>query len=130
VTTTPDERHVPAERYDAALRQLLAAEAAIAGAVARTRAAERDAEEARLLHAASQVEVEAARSAGAAQVALVEEELERLRGELDRLRRELARRSEELARCSSALGSVVASASWRVTRPLRRLTGSTRPEQA
>ena len=54
----------------------------------------------------------------------------RMREDLDRTRRELSRRSEELARCTSALQSVVDSASWKLTRPLRRLTGSTRPERA
>jgi uncharacterized protein HemX len=108
----PDGRDGLAERYGAALDRLLAAESEATRALARARVAERDAEEARRL---------------------VDErtrEVARRDEEIDRLRREVARRAEELARCSTALESVVGSASWRVTRPLRRLTGSTRPERA
>jgi hypothetical protein len=99
-------------RYRQAVAELLRAESEVTKAMARARIAERDAEAARRL---------------------VEErthDVARRDEEIDRLRRQVTRREEELARCSTALESVVRSASWRITRPLRRLTGSTRPERA
>ncbi len=99
-------------RHREAMRRLLELESELAGTLARARAAER--------------EIGVARAASADAV----RNREALDEELARLRRELDRRNDELARCSTALRSVVESASWRLTRPLRRLTGSTRPERA
>ncbi len=87
--------------------------------------------------------------AAAAQVAALEAELARLRplaeqleGELERAEARIAdldrerqrltgeamRAQQEAADASAQLRSVLESASWRVTKPIRRLRGSTRPE--
>ena len=79
-----------------------------------------------------------------AELARCRDERDRLRGELElalagrddalreraRIERLLAAAEQERDRLHGALHGMVNSKSWLVTRPLRRLTGSDRPESA